>query len=68
MSDAADLRAAICSILPGLGHLIQRRYRQAAMAAVCSITLVSASHVLGRISGRAAEVFFFMILALPWWA
>ena len=68
MSDAADLRAAICSIVPGLGHLIQRRYRQAAMAAVCTIALVSASHVLGRISGRAAEVFFFMILALPWWA
>lgn len=23
---------------------------------------------LGRISGRAAEVFFFMVLLLPWWA
>jgi hypothetical protein len=68
MSESGDVRAAICSIVPGLGQLIQRRYRQAAMAAVCTIALVSASHVLGRISGRAAEVFFFMILALPWWA
>ena len=24
--------------------------------------------MLGRVSGRAAEVFFFMVLALPWWA
>ena len=23
--------------------------------------------MLGRMSGRAAEVFFFMVLALPWW-
>lgn len=68
MSESGDVRAAICSIVPGLGHLIQRRYVQAAAAAVCGIALVSASHVLGRISGRAAEVFFFMILALPWWA
>jgi hypothetical protein len=30
--------------------------------------LVGASLMLGHVSGRAAEVFFFMILALPWWA
>jgi hypothetical protein len=47
---------------------VQRRYRQAATAAVGTLMLVSASLMLGRISGRAAEVFFFMILALPWWA
>jgi hypothetical protein len=29
--------------------------------------VVGLSLLLGRISGRAAEVFFFMILALPWW-
>jgi hypothetical protein len=68
MSQSGDVRASICSIIPGLGQLLQRRYAQAAMAAACTIALVSASHVLGRISGRAAEVFFFMILALPWWA
>ncbi len=30
--------------------------------------LIIASLALGRVSGRAAEVFFFMVLALPWWA
>jgi hypothetical protein len=67
MSDS--VRSALCSLLlPGLGQLIQRRYGQAATAALATIALVSASLMLGRISGRAAEVFFFMILALPWWA
>jgi hypothetical protein len=69
MSDSRDVRAAVFSIfLPGLGHLIQRRYRQGAIATLGTIVLVGASLMLGRISGRAAEVFFFMILALPWWA
>src|SRR5215467_252648 len=68
MSDAGDARAALCSIIPGLGQLIQGRYRQAATACLCTSVLVTSSFLLGRISGRAAEVFFFMILALPWWA
>lgn len=64
-----DVRAALLSVLlPGLGQLTQRRYRQAATAVLCMIALVSASLMLGRISGRAAEVFFFMVLVLPWWA
>ena len=69
MSDSADLRAAFSSLLfPGLGQLTQRRYAQAAAAALCTVVLITASLMLGRISGRAAEVFFFMVLALPWWA
>jgi hypothetical protein len=67
MSETGDVRAAICSIVPGLGHLIQRRYGQAGIAALCTVLLAAASVMLGRVSGRAAEVFFFMILALPWW-
>ena len=64
-----DLRAAVWSLLlPGLGQFIQRRHRQAATAFLSAVTLIAASLLLGRISGRAAEVFFFMILALPWWA
>ena len=55
-------------LLPGLGQLTQRRYKQAALALFYAVALVGASLMLGRVSGRAAEVFFFMILALPWWA
>jgi hypothetical protein len=68
MSESGDVRAAIFSIIPGLGHLSQRRFRQAVTAALGTVALGGASLMLGRISGRAAEVFFFMVLALPWWA
>jgi hypothetical protein len=66
---ALDIRAALLSlVLPGTGQLLQRRYLQALTACLCALLLVIASAALGRISGRAAEVFFFMILTLPWWA
>ena len=69
MPELVDVPAAFYSILlPGLGQLTQRRYGQAAVAFFCTTALVGASLMLGRVSGRAAEVFFFMILALPWWA
>ncbi|WP_455244363.1 hypothetical protein [Petrachloros mirabilis] len=69
MADLFDRRAAFLSaIFPGLGQLSQGRLRQASIAFVVTVFLVLASLALGIISGRAAEVLFFMILALPWWA
>lgn len=69
MSHAFDVRAALLSIvLPGAGQLIQGRYVQALTACIGTVFLIIASFALGRISGRAAEVFFFMVLTLPWWA
>jgi len=68
MSNSFDMRAALLSILlPGLGQLAQGRCLQAFTACLVTMGLIAASVVLGRISGRAAEVFFFMLLALPWW-
>ena len=64
-----DVRAGLLSlVLPGTGQLLQRRYSQALTACLCTLLLIIASAALGRISGRAAEVFFFMVLTLPWWA
>jgi hypothetical protein len=63
------VRAAVFSaVLPGLGQLIQDRRRQAFTYFAITLFLIVLSLKLGRISGRAAEVFFFMLLALPWWA
>ena len=63
------MRAAILSaIFPGLGQLTQGRRRQALTDLAITLLLIALSLGLGRISGRAAEVFFFMLLALPWWA
>ncbi len=66
---ATDLRAALYSaLLPGLGQLLRGRSRAATFYGLITILLIVVSLALGRVSGRAAEVFFFMLLALPWWA
>lgn len=66
---ASDRRAAFYSvILPGLGQLLRGRIAAAAFYGLITVLLIILSVALGRVSGRAAEVFFFMLLALPWWA
>ncbi|MBA5875494.1 MAG: hypothetical protein GDA66_13225 [Nitrospira sp. CR1.2] len=66
---ASDHRAAFYSaLLPGLGQLLRGRHRAAAFYGLITVLLMMSSLALGRLSGRAAEVFFFMLLALPWWA
>src|SRR2546425_180744 len=63
------VRAAVLSaVLPGLGQLTQGRRLQALTYFAITLLLIALSLGLGRISGPAAEVFFFMLLALPWWA
>jgi hypothetical protein len=63
-----DPRAALFSgLLPGAGQLTQGRRRQGLLCLSISLALIAASLGLGRVSGRAAEVFFFMLLVLPWW-
>jgi len=65
----SDWRAALLSaFLPGLGHCVRQRWAPAAAAIAGTLALAAISAALGRISGRAAEVLFFMVLALPWWA
>lgn len=64
-----DSRAALLSALvPGLGQLTQQRYIQGIVCFVMTLFLIVVSIGLGGISGRAAEVFFFMLLVLPWCA
>lgn len=69
MPGSFDLRAAFLStVLPGLGHLAQHRVQEGISNFLVMVLLVGLSLTLGRLSGRAAEVLFFMLLALPWWA
>lgn len=69
MSAPFDSRAAwLSALVPGLGQLSQRRHARALAAFGITLVLIAASLGLGRVSGRAAEVLLFMILALPWWA
>jgi hypothetical protein len=69
MSAISNARAALFSALvPGLGQLTQQRYSLGFTCFTITILLVVISVGLGHISGRAAEVFFFMLLVLPWLA
>lgn len=61
------LDAVLSSLIPGLGQLIRRRWMAGLLSFVITLLLFLTSLALGRISGRAAEVFFFMLLTLPWW-
>ena len=62
------MRAAVLSaVLPGLGQLTQGRHHQALTYFAITLLRIALSLGLGRISDRAAEVFSFMLLALPWW-
>jgi hypothetical protein len=64
-----DSRGALFSaLLPGLGQFTQRRYMQGLACLIITFALTAASVGLGQISGRAAEIFSFMLLVLPWWA
>ena len=56
------------ALVPGLGQCMQGRLWTGGVCFVITLLLMATSLALGRISGRAAEVFFFMLLALPWWA
>jgi len=69
MPPTVDARAALySSLIPGLGQLIQRRGWAGGLCFLITLLLFTASVALGHISGRTAEVFFFLLLALPWWA
>lgn len=54
-------------LIPGFGQLLRRRWNAGSLSFVITLLLLVSSLALGRVSGRAAEVFFFMLLALPWW-
>ena len=69
MTAPGDARAALLSaLLPGLGQLVQGRHFQALAACLATFLLVALSLWLGRITDRAVEVLFFMVLAIPTWA
>jgi len=62
------LAALLSALLPGLGHLIRRRTRQAATTFVISAALLGCASGIGHLAGSGAAIFFLMLLVLPWWA
>ena len=62
------LAATLSAIIPGLGQAIRGRPRDALVSLVVVAVLLACAVGLGRVQDRAAEIFFFMIIILPWWA
>ena len=62
------LAAVLSAIIPGLGQAIRGRPRDAVVSLLVVAILLACAVVLGRVQDRAAEIFFFMIVILPWWA
>jgi hypothetical protein len=50
-----------------LGQFTQQRYGQGLACLTITFALTAATGGLSLVAGRAAEVFFFMLLVLPWW-
>ena len=62
------LAAALSVVLPGLGQAYRGRLlRQTAATVSAFFLLLGCTIALGQIQDRAAEIFFFMIVVLPWW-
>ncbi len=60
--------AILSALIPGLGQFVQRRWNAGLLSLTITVLLLTASFTLGRVAGHAAEVFFFMLLVLPWWS
>ncbi len=63
----SPLGAILSTILPGLGQAFRGRPGQALAILLLTAVLLGCTVGLGRVQDRAAEIFFFMIVVLPWW-
>lgn len=61
------LPVLLSGFLPGLGQLIQGRPRQAFWIFVITILLYVIGRELGHATDVSAEIFYFMLVVLPWW-
>ncbi|WP_447977011.1 hypothetical protein [Candidatus Nitrospira bockiana] len=59
--------ALLSAAIPGLGQLLKRQGRHAALIFAITVVLVALAWALGRMGGPGADVFFLMIIVLPWW-
>ncbi|MEE8494247.1 MAG: hypothetical protein V3S25_09415 [Nitrospirales bacterium] len=66
-TSSSPLAAALSTLIPGLGQASRGRLGQAGLVLLATVVLLGCTVALGRIQDRAAEIFFFMIVVLPWW-
>ncbi|HSE57549.1 MAG TPA: hypothetical protein VLA99_02505 [Nitrospiraceae bacterium] len=64
----AWLPVLLSSCLPGLGQVRQGRFRQGLLILAVTLLLLLIGHGLGRVADLSAEIFYLMLIVLPWWA
>ncbi|GKS58104.1 hypothetical protein YTPLAS18_16310 [Nitrospira sp.] len=57
----------LAALLPGLGHVVSRRPVHGLVIFSLTGVLIASGLALGRTAGLSAEIFYFVLLVLPWW-
>lgn len=64
---SSPLAATLSALLPGLGQAYRNRHGQGAWVFGAVAALVVCGWWLGQVQDRAAEIFFFLLILMPWW-
>lgn len=66
-STSSGVRALLSLLVPGLGQLLSRRLTHGTTILVAGLLILLVGQGVGQVAGLSAEVFYFLLLALPWW-
>ena len=64
---SSPLAATLSALLPGLGQAYRSRHGHGALVLGSVVALVVCGWWLGQVQDRAAEIFFFLLIVMPWW-
>jgi hypothetical protein len=61
------LAATLSALVPGMGQAFKRQTKSAALIFLTGILLLLCAWSLRQLAGRGSDVFFLMLVVLPWW-
>jgi hypothetical protein len=61
------IAAFLSTLIPGLGQAFKRQLNHGAWVFMTGLLLLAGTWGIGRIGGPGADVFFLMLIVLPWW-
>ncbi|MER3424302.1 MAG: hypothetical protein C4293_14855, partial [Nitrospiraceae bacterium] len=61
------LAALLSALIPGLGQAVKRQPKLAAQIFLTGALLLAGAWEIGRVGGSGADIFFLMLIVLPWW-
>ena len=67
-SQRAPMRAGLfATLIPGLGQVVSGRPAHGLVIFSLTGVLIASGMVLGRTAGLSAEIFYFVLVVVPWW-